>query len=267
MKKINANLIFYIYFIAITYAFAKDINILNSSTEENIEYQIYSSVIFWMKNHGIVPDLIRTYLGTLIAVFFSNMLSEIIQNNKTYKSTVWRITPLIFLHIHIIYSYVSYIGISKIAKIYFLLIFCLLLIPSFVFLALTGKKEANNLISNSDDIDIIGIKIYNFYWLIFPLYYYAIKIINSWLSTLEMLKYQFNFLGSIFIIISAIIPIAYLIPITIVFKILKGEFLKNKGKSIIFISNISIISIGYLICGLIEKSLNWIKIYFRFIYA
>lgn len=266
MKKIHSNLVFFIYFVAITYAFAKDVNILTMVPSYDVEHPIESFLIASANKYGLQPDLIRTYLGSLIAVFIANYLAVLIGEEKNVKLTYMRITPIILLHLYMGFSYITYLGLFKIINHYFLFpLAAILMIPSFVLTAIYANREARESITFKSEFKF---DVFHLYWLVFPFYYYMVRIINEWLHAMEMFKYvsTINFFGGIFAVISAISWIVYIIPMYIAIKILQKEYLPGLGSVTRFFINLMIIVLGYLICGSIADGIDWIKDYFKFLY-
>jgi hypothetical protein len=265
MNKIHANALFYIYFIALTYAFATDVKILSEPAAFDAEHPIVSSILLFLTKYGLSGGVLRTYFGSLVAVYAATHIATSIDNGVGIKSSIFRILPLIAFHCFTSFSFLKFLGWEKLSSHFLLALFFVLIIPLFIFITLKGIAR----IKFDNDKKIDGIYIYHFYWLVFPIYYYTVRIINEYLLAVEMLKYasQINFFGGIFLAISAISFIAYVIPITIVFKILKGEILSNASKVIIAICNAGIIILGYLIAGSIANGIDWLKEYFKFLYA
>lgn len=274
MKKINANLLFFIYFVAITYAFAKDINILTSVPSYDVEHPITSFLISLLNKYGLPPYLIRTYLGSLFAVYIANYLAVVISddpdsfNNTTIDgiSTYLRIIPIIILNLYIQFSFFIQSGLSENLTNNFLYpMVSILIIPIFIVTSLYAKNEAYKVSNFETEFNI---EVIHLYWLVFPAYYYMVRIINEWLLALEMLKYTFtlNFFGSIFAMISVISFMVYIVPMYLAIKILKKDYLPNINKISRFLINTVIIVLGYLICGSIAEGIDWMKNYFKFLY-
>ena len=265
MNKLHANALFYIYFIALAYAFATDVKILSEPAKFDSEHPLISSVLLFLSKYGLSGGVIRTYFGSLIAVFAATHIATSIDKGADIKSSIYRILPLIAFHCFTSFSFLKFLGWDNLSSKFLLALFFILIIPLFIFTTL----QAINWSSVKDEKKIDGIYIHHFYWLIFPIYYFLVRIINEWLLALEMIKYvsPINLFGAIFHLISAISFIAYMIPVYIVLKILKGELLINASKFVIAICNAVIIILGYLIAGSIANGIDWLKEYFKFLYT
>ena len=267
MKKINANLLFYIYFISITYAFAMDISIANNISDAISSQFIVASMVGLLKSNGLDPRYIATYLGALLAVYISNIIASLANEDEGNSSTLWRISPLIAFHLWISSSYFAHVGVTEISRIYLMIIFVIAIIPAFALTAIIAKKEVVYSINEYPRDTIIGIKVYHFYWLIFPVYYYGVQIINESINIFGMFLHPHGIFNFFFLLISGISPLAYYFPMFFVFKILSGELLSQRSRLIVFFANGLLIILGFFIASVIAKGIDWIKEYFKFLYS
>ena len=80
MNKIHANALFYIYFIALTYAFATDVKILSEPAAFDAEHPIVSSILLFLTKYGLSGGVLRTYFGSLVAVYAATHIATSIDN-------------------------------------------------------------------------------------------------------------------------------------------------------------------------------------------
>jgi len=66
MNKLHANALFYIYFIALTYAFATDVKFLSETAAFDADHPVVSSILIFLTKYGVSGGVLRTYLGSLV---------------------------------------------------------------------------------------------------------------------------------------------------------------------------------------------------------
>lgn len=115
--------------------------------------------------------------------------------------------------------------------------------------------------SDFSDDTVLGIKGYHWIWAVFPLYWYGLGIV--FVAT-KFIGFQFATWGDIGIIATIIslltlAPIvAWIYPLWLVYRILKGDLLSSKNAAVKGVTNISILILGMFVAAALQFASYWI---------
>jgi hypothetical protein len=108
---------------------------------------------------------------------------------------------------------------------------------------------------------VLGIKGYHWIWIIFPLYLYALGIIYSVTKLLlfEIASFWNDSIFTTIVYLIMLLPLAlWIIPLWIVYLILRGDLISNHNAAVRAMANFGVLTIGLLVAGSVPFGVYWL---------
>lgn len=230
---------------------------LISAFSENTAWLFDASLIKEMKLAGmsISPNewgwgnhYIWRLVAAIVVTAVAGFLAGAIAKNKGALTTAISNIPSVLFWIFFIYLY-GFSGEPLEEKTAFIII-AIIAIPLTTYIAFIAGGFGEEIQEVFEDNTILGIKPYHWIWAIYPIYWYALGIVDV---AVKCIVFRFTFGGDLSIVtvimmLLVLLPVlAWVYPLLLVYRVLTGEILSEKSRFIQGIANFGILILGIVI--------------------